>query len=121
MAALAAGLRAGFEARMESRILAEYPEHHGLLGEEGTKKLISKGIADGERYQLGGDDAVGILIELMVEFGDNFQRIPDRPWIARMLAQLDVPGEVRIMAVCKRIQTATGGRRMAPPARSNSL
>lgn len=121
MAALAAGLRAGFEARMKSRILAEYSDHHGLLGEEGTRKLILKGIADGERYQLGGDDAVGILIELMVEFGDNFQRTPDRPWIAGMLGQLDVPGEVRIMAVCKRIQTATGGRRMAPPARSNLL
>jgi hypothetical protein len=106
---------------MQSRILAEYPDHHGLLGEEGTKKLISKGMADGELYQLGGDDAVGILIELMVEFGDNFQRTPDRPWIAGMLGQLDVPGEVRIMAVCKRIQTATGGRRMVPPARPRLL
>lgn len=106
---------------MKSRILAEYPDHHGLLGEEGTQKLILKGIADGERYQLGADDSVGILIELMVEFGDNFQRTPDRPWIASMLSQLDVPGEVRIMAVCKRIQTATGGRRMVPPARSNLL
>lgn len=106
---------------MKSRISAEYPDHCGLLGKDGTEKLIAKGIADGERYRLGGDDAVGILIGLMVEFGDDFQRTPDRPWIARMLGQLEVPGEVRIMAVCKRIQTATGGRRMAPPAKSNVL
>jgi len=106
---------------MKSRILAEYPDHHGLLGDEGTKKIILKGIADGERYQLGGEDTVGILIELMIEFGDSFQRTPDRPWIASMLSQADVPGEVRIMAVCKRIQAATGGRRMVPPAGSNAL
>lgn len=120
MGALTADARMRFAARMKSRIVEEYPQNYAQLGEAGTAKLILKGIADGERLQLGGEDTVGILIELMVEFGEDFQRTPDQPWIANMLGLAGVPGEVRMIAVCKRIQKVTGGRRMVVSAKSNS-
>lgn len=99
-----------FVERMKRHIAAEHPYHYKRLGEAGAEAVIRKGIADGERYHLGEHDVVGILIELMVELGDGFQRTPDRAWIISILELGDVPGEVKIMAICRRIEATLGAR-----------
>ena len=121
VAAFRADVQRRFAERMRMSIAAAYPAHYEALGEEGTNRLIHKGILDGERYRLGDDAAVAGLIGLMVELGERLERFPERAWAERMLDDTEVPGEVRVKAVRARLLASTGGRRLAPPLPEKSL
>ena len=99
-----------FAGRMRSYMAAEYPARYQALGDEGTRQLIQKGIEAAERYGIDTEGATAVLIELMVEFGERLERSPDRVWAERILAQPELPGQVKVSALRERLSASTGGR-----------
>jgi len=116
VAAFRAAAQQHFAERMRAYIAEEYPRRYEALGEEGTKALVQKGIEAAEGYGIEGEGPTAVLIELMVDFGEKLERSPDRVWAEGILAQPDIPGQVRVGVVRERFEARTGGRRivMAP-------
>lgn len=110
MTAFRANAERRFIERMRAYIAAEHPARHQALGDLGTRRLIEKGIDAAARHGIDTEGATGVLIELMLEFGERFERTPDRAWAERMLGRRDVPGQVRVSAVRERFSASTGGR-----------
>ena len=107
-----------FAERMRAYIAEEYPARYQTLGDEGTRQLIQKGIEAGERHGIDTEGATAVLIELMLDFGERFERTPDRAWAERILARPDLPGQVKVTAVRERLTERTGGRPIVPVASS---
>ncbi|HBY59491.1 MAG TPA: hypothetical protein DEH78_06685, partial [Solibacterales bacterium] len=55
---------------------------------------------------------IAVLAELMIRFGTEFSRSPDKAWAWKMLAKPSLPGEVKVAALRERMEAATGGRRI---------
>lgn len=101
-----------FEERMAQYVAAEYPRRYASLMEEGTRRLIRNGIEFGTHHGIETEGALAVLIELMVEFGMQFERSPDRAWAERMLALSSIPGPIKVAAIRERFDERTGGRRI---------
>jgi hypothetical protein len=108
-------LQQQFAERMVPYIERMYPGHYGLLGELGTFALVKKGITLAERHGIDDRHDQAKLILLMVEFGERFERSPERPWAEQMLLDKEIPGAVRVSAIRARLDASTDGRRLAPP------
>jgi len=110
VAVFRADARRRFAERMRAYVAEEYPAHHQAMGDGGTRQLVQKGIEVAERHGIDTEAATAGLIELMVEFGERLERSPDRVWAEGILAQPDLPGQVKVMAIRERLAAATGGR-----------
>lgn len=110
VAVFRAEARKRFAERLRAYIAEEYPTRYQALGDDGTKQLVQKGIEAAERHGIDTDGATAVLVELMVEFGERLERSPDRAWAERILAQPELPGQVKVSALRERLSASTGGR-----------
>lgn len=115
MAVFQATVDARFAEKVEAHIVHTYPEHAHALGKERLRALVESGLEARARLGIRGDGAAVTLIELMVEFGERFERSPQRAWADRMLADAALPGDVKVQAIRARFSAMTGGRRLSPP------
>lgn len=114
MAVFRAEVDRRFAERIKVHITHEYPQHAAALGEARLDALIQRGIEAKARLGIAGDRAVVTLIALMVEFGERFERSPERGWAEGMLAERALPGDVKVSAIRARFDAMTGGRRLSP-------
>ncbi|MFY0566574.1 hypothetical protein ACN28E_22435 [Archangium lansingense] len=115
MAAFQTEVERHFAERVEAHIAHTYPEHARALGEARLRALVKTGLEARARLGISGDGAAVTLIALMVEFGERFERSPERAWAERMLADAALPGDVKVGAIRARFDAMTGGRRLSPP------
>lgn len=115
MAAFQAGVDRHFAERVEAHITRAYPEHALALGEARLQALVKTGLEARTRLGINGDGAAVTFIELRVEFGERFERAPERAWAEQMLADPALPGDVKVRAIRTRFDAMTGGRRLSPP------
>ena len=102
--------RREFEDRMVAHISTGYPRHYARLGEEGARRLVRDAIETGEARGIDTVGAVSVLIELMVEFGERFERAPDRGWAAEILENPALPGQLKVRLIRDRFEARTQGR-----------
>ena len=91
-------------------IAAEYPTHYARLGPAGTREFVTRTLASATRMGIELEGAAGVLIELWLMFGEQFERSPDRVWARKILAHPKLPDFVRVEAVQNRLLERTGGR-----------
>lgn len=91
-------------------IEAEYPTHYQHLGREGTREFVIRALANATRMGIELEGAAGVLIELWLMFGEQFERAPDRVWARKILAHPRLPDFVRVETVQNRLLEKTGGR-----------
>lgn len=99
-----------FALRMRAHIAQEYPGQAQRLGEEGQTCLVAAAIA---KARAGGIDTVGAvaqLIDLMVRFGEEFERAPHKAWANALLARTELPGSLRVRLIRDRFDVAAKGR-----------
>lgn len=101
---------ARFEDQLVSYIAAEYPIPYETMGESGARKLISTAIATGSSYGIKTEGSVGVLLELMIQFGEDFERAPERAWVKKMLSHPTLPGEVKVEVIRERLNQRADGR-----------
>lgn len=115
MAAFQTEVERHFAERVEAHIAHSYPKHARALGEARLRALVKTGLEARTRLGIVGDGTAVTFIELMVEFGERFERAPERAWAEQMLADEALPGDVKVRAIRARFDAMTGGRRLSPP------
>jgi len=103
--------RSAFVERMVAKIETEFPEQYAQLGRDGATQFVVNAIKKGEESHLDSRYAVGILIELVLDFGEDFQRSPDRRWAKQMLRHPTLPDDVKMTVMRERMTELTQGRR----------
>jgi hypothetical protein len=88
--ALAAALIDSFESRMLEHVRRHFPVHAGKLTEAKARSVIRDGMARSVAYGIVSERGVCTFIDLMVAFGEDFDRNPRYPWAREILIGLDL-------------------------------
>ena len=112
LASLSAAKRAGFIDQLLPHLEADYPSWYAERQKRGAVAFIEKVLASGERHNVRGQVAVSTLVDLMVEFGENFASSPDREWATQLLAHPTLPDQIKLSMLAERLRARTGGRRI---------
>ena len=102
--------RQAFEDRMLRYIRSEFPDHLHEFGEPETRLFIERAIKRGAELDIDTESSVAGLIELMIAFGEEFERSPDRVWARRMMANRVPPPDLRLHLMRSRMMATTHGR-----------
>ena len=99
-----------FENKMVSYIATEYPKKYMKWGEARTRDLIRKGFLTGKRNGITKENAVIGLIELIVQFGAEFELSPEQKWAQEVMAHPSLPGDAKIQIIEERFYELTQGK-----------
>lgn len=104
--------RAEFVDRLVPHLSASYPSWYKSLEAEDARAFVERAIDAGASVGVRGQWAVGTLIELMIEFGETFERSPDRDWATTLLAHPALPDRLKLTMLSERLRARTGGCRV---------
>lgn len=107
MKALGAHLVAKFRNERVRHIQARYPQHYQNWGDAGVREFVDRAIVASEKWNLETEGAVGVLIELMLEYGEDFEKHADREWALKFLEHPELPGPVKVTAIRERFANGT--------------
>jgi hypothetical protein len=101
---------AAFEELMCEHIRSSKPGFHAVKGQAGTRALVAAGIVKGRAHGLAMDSDIATLINLMADYGADFERSPDRKAATDLLANPSLPGKLKMHLVHEQLTVRTGGR-----------
>lgn len=87
-----------FEERCVDWLMRNRPRDCEKFGENALRELVHTGALRCERYRITSEPDVRQFIEMMLDWGPDFDRSPDLPWAAEVLAW-DVPGETKMRSL----------------------
>jgi hypothetical protein len=103
---------AQYGERLFAHLVDHYPDDHARLGDEGLRRHVQVAIDTGARHQILGEGSVATLAELMLEFGETFERSPDQAWVRTILEHPRLPAALKVQVVAERLRARSGGRRI---------
>ena len=110
-----------WEDQMVSYLAHDFPMRYEEIGEAGARQFIRRAVTRGGEFNIDTQSSVAGLIELMIAFGEAFERSPDRAWAQRMMANREAPPDLRIHLMRERMMASSQGRvvvlHRAEPAR----
>jgi hypothetical protein len=112
-----------FVGLVVKRMETDYPGPCSSLGQPEVRRIVTAAIAKGESCGIDTEGAVGVLAELMLLYGDDFERSPDRAWAMKILAHSEMPGQLKVRLLRDRMDSRSQGRiivQQAPIADSKS-
>ncbi|MCX4240506.1 hypothetical protein [Paraliomyxa miuraensis] len=112
LATLGASDRNEFVDQIMPHLRAEHPAWHAELGDDRARGLVERAIETGARHAILGRQAVLTFIELCIEFGEQFERSPDRAWALQLLAHRKLPDTIKVGLLDERLRALTKGRRI---------
>jgi hypothetical protein len=74
-----------FEDLMVTHLNKYFPEHCKNLGEDGTRKSVRQAIKHAGSYGIVSERDICVYIDVMFEFGRNFDKNPRLPWASKIL------------------------------------
>lgn len=101
---------AQFEGVMLERIRITFPSQYERLGETGAREFIRRAIGSGARYQVTTRGAVGVLIELMLQYGEQFENSPDPSWAWKVFTHGALPAHLKVDSIRDRFDPLLQGR-----------
>lgn len=104
--------RAQFVDRVLPHLAVDYPSWYEVRQQTGAREFVEKVIETGEKRNVRSQGSVSTLVDLMVEFGENFENSPDREWAVRLLAHPSLPDQIKVPMLAERLRALTGGRRI---------
>ena len=72
--------------------------------------FVERTIAKAHGFGIDSMGAVSTLAELMIQFGEDFERSPIREWTGNILMHPELPGYSKAEAIRERHTEATQGR-----------
>jgi hypothetical protein len=112
MAALGRLRQVYFVDRLVKHLSTEYPLWYEERDAQGAREFVQKVMERGDRQNIRGMWAIATLLELMVEFGEGFERSPDRGWALQILSHPSLPDRLKVSVLSERLRERTGGRRI---------
>lgn len=101
-----------YRERLLGHLVASYPHDHAHLGDDGLRRHASTAIELGARHGIMGEGSVVTLAELLLEFGEGFERSPDQAWARTILEHPRLPGALKAQLLAERLRVRSGGRRI---------
>lgn len=100
-----------FKRDLVRRLLADLPGPCAAAGGEAPVRALVDRVLD----RAGGlgierEEGVAAFASLLLQYGESFERSPVRPWTLRMLANHELPGDLKVAAIRDRHDEETGGR-----------
>lgn len=100
-----------FEQELAAHLLEHYPSPCAALGgEAAVHAFVDRTIQRASEYGITHQGGVKVLAELLLQFGEQFERSPIREWTLNVLAHPDLPGSAKVTALRTRHDEATQGR-----------
>lgn len=91
--------------RLARHLRAQYPDACAALGDRRLAHLVRLGISRATRHGMRRESDLELFVELMVEFGKDFDRSPDVPW-ALAVFRSALPIEQKLVVLGERATTA---------------
>ena len=106
-------------ARLENELIAHlltnYPAPSAAIGDDvAVRAFVRRGMERAAANDIATAGAITAFVELLVQFGEKFERSPDRIWAANILAHPVLPGYIKVGAIRDRFAERTGGRVLIP-------
>ena len=94
-----------------SHLLEHFPDPcaSALGGPNEVRAFVTRGMDKASGLNVNTPTAVTALLELWLQFGENFERSPIRTWTMNMLSHPDLPGAAKVDAIRDRHLELTGG------------
>lgn len=83
-----------FEEQMVAHAREFAPKHCEVLGEDGTRAVVRKGIDGARKYGFTSRGPVQLYLDLMFVLGSDFDLDPQYPWAWQVLVDPGIPGQV---------------------------
>ena len=74
-----------FEERMMAHLGKFFPGQCAEMGEQKTRETIQEGIKKARRYGIASEHDVCIYVDVMFEYGHDFDTDPKLPWASQIL------------------------------------
>ena len=91
MRAMETGMLELFEERLSRHVAGKYG-----MSLENTRGLVRRGVRKAEEHELRTERGVALVVEFMVEEGEDFDRDPERPMVREILDDLELPELARV-------------------------
>lgn len=102
-----------FEHELTAHLLEHYPSPCAALGgEPALHSFVDRTIKRAEDYGITHKGGVKVFAELLIQFGEQFERSPIREWTNNILAHPELPGSAKVTALRTRHDEETQGRVM---------
>ena len=101
-----------FRLRLIAHVRENYPEVYAEWNDAGTASFIDRLVSKARTNRVDAEGAVIILLELMLEYGEEFQRSPEREWARNLLAHRSLPAHIKMEAIRDRFADRADGRRL---------
>ena len=101
-----------FERKMLGYVQNDFPGKFAEMGEAGTLEYIRGSVVSAAGIGLDSHVAIGLFITLKLEFGESFERSPDRVWAQNMLHNPNLPSDTRAIEVAKKLIGGANGQRI---------
>ena len=91
------------------RDLAElFPDDPAVKNEASMRTLIEYGIAMAESYEIRARRDVSLLIFLVHDMGQGFEKLPANQWIETLLLDKELDGQEKMDIIYRRLEVAAG-------------
>src|SRR5438093_4574471 len=99
-----------FTADLVKHLLEHFPRPSAAVGGESEVGVfVRRAIERAATYGIETTGSMTVFAELLLQYGENFERSPLRPWIMKMLSNPALPGDAKIEAIRDRMDEQTGG------------
>ena len=102
--------RQEFEAHLVETLASEYPTSLVELKEAGLLRVARHAIDCGESNGIVTKGGVTALAGLMIQYGDSFERSPDREWAQETLSSAKLPEQLKVEFLIERLAGPSQGR-----------
>ena len=103
MDALSEAVSESFEDDRVKHIANKYPDFFDEMGAEDVRQLVRQGIEKSKMYGIQARDNVAFLIDLMVEFGPDFEREGKVSWTRDILRSHSLSDNGKISLIDTRL------------------
>ena len=94
-----------YEQRVVRKIRKTFPEWYEQEGEEKTHLLVQAGVRKAEGYSITEDDDVEKFVLVLVQYGMDFEKRPERLECLEILEDQDLPADAKVTMVCEELES----------------
>jgi len=94
-----------------NHLLEHFPDPcaSAVGGRAGVRAFVTRGIDKASGLNVTTTTAVTALLELWLQFGENFERSPIQVWTTNILSHPELPGTTKVDVIRDRHLELTGG------------
>lgn len=104
-----------FAAELQQHLQENYSQAcKAVGGEEALGAFVRRGMERARQNGIEHRGALTVLLELLIQFGENFERSPVREFARNLLTHPVLPGDAKVNAIRDRHDERTLGRIVVP-------